>query len=510
VTTLRLDPQDRPYQQRLNDALTDELYRRSVLPQVLFPPVLLLLYIALQDIIVLRPSIGWVFVVLATLEIPRAISILGDRWVRHWYRNPRNRLHVYVLFSGLIGVGLGAINLLVAKFASPEQITLLTFATAGFNSVSIVSMNSSLLSYFLRMLPNFGTVPVMILLGPELEYRDTLLTMVAINLVTLSLMAVYVHVHVRDALLLQFRLDDANAELVRNNSTLNTEIEERVVTESVLAQRNEELELLNSRLADTQSQLLQSEKMASIGQLAAGIAHEINNPIAFVRSNLHSLQGYVSDIDGILLSLDEGQQGDTPGSRTQRTDYRFLREDIPVLLEESIDGAMRVERIVRDLKNFSHVDQVDWQMVDIHKGIDTTLNVAAHELKFKVEVIKQYGELPLVQCLPFQINQVFLNLLVNAAHAIEGRGTLTLSTGCGSDAVWIEIADTGRGIEPGHLNRIFEPFFTTKPVGEGTGLGLSVSYSIIRNHGGQIEVASEVGKGTKFTVHLPISPKRVA
>jgi signal transduction histidine kinase len=515
VTKLRIDDTDLHYLPRLNQALTDELYRRAVLPQILFTPVLFILFMALDDAIEKRSSIGWLFLSLLILEVPRALTIIGDRWVSKWYSKAHYRLWVFILFSGLIGCGLGAINLLAAKVATVEQITLLTFATAGFNSVGLVSMNPNLLSYFLRMLPNFGTVPIMILMGPEMEHRDALLTMVGINLAALSLMAIYVHVHVRDSMLLQYRVDDANLAQARINDELSVEVQERKSTESALAERNYELEALNERLADAQGQLLQSEKMASIGQLAAGIAHEINNPIAFVRSNLHSLKNYVADIVATLDQLKHQSSGGSGppsplGAQVNRkwSDFEFLKVDIPELLDESVEGAARVERIVRDLMDFSHLDQVDWQCVDIHKGIDTTLNVAAHELKFKVEVIKLFGELPLVECLPFQINQVFLNLLVNAAQAIEGHGTLTLRTGCNEDSIWVEFIDSGKGIEPLHLNRIFDPFFTTKPVGVGTGLGLSVSYSIIRNHGGRIEVDSTPGKGSKFTVYLPISARR--
>lgn len=516
MTKLRVDKRDIRYLPRLNQALTDELYRRSVLPQILFAPVLFILYLALEDAIDKRPVIGWCFLALLILEVPRAVSIMGDPWLRNRYRKPQHRLWVFIVFSGLIGSGLGAINLLVAGVANAETIMLLTFATAGFNSVGLVSMNPNLLSYFMRMLPNFGSVPIMILMGPELEHRNALLIMVLINLVTLSLMAIYVHVHVRDSMLLQYRVDDANLALAQINDELSKEVMDRIDTQKALGERNQELESLNVRLADARGQLLQSEKMASIGQLAAGIAHEINNPIAFVRSNLHSLKNYVKDIVAVIDQLggDRGSNGTSrepsnPTANLKLGELTFLREDIPALLDESIDGAVRVERIVRDLKDFSHLDQVDWQRVDIHKGIDTTLNVAAHELKFKVDLIKHYGELPMVECLPFQINQVFLNLLINAAQSIEGRGTLTLRTGCSSEMIWVQFTDTGRGIDPAHLNRIFEPFFTTKPVGVGTGLGLSVSYSIIRNHGGRIEVDSALGRGSTFTVYLPISAKKV-
>ena len=160
--------------------------------------------------------------------------------------------------------------------------------------------------------------------------------------------------------------------------------------------------------------------------------------------------------------------------------------------------------LVRDLKGFSHVGDAEWQPVDLHEGLESTLNVVAHELKYKADLVREYGELPLVECMPFQVNQVFLNLLVNATQAMQSRGRITLRTGCDDEFAWVAVGDTGAGIEPAALGRIFEPFYTTKPVGVGTGLGLSVSWDIVRRHGGTIDVESVVGQGTTFTVRLPI------
>jgi signal transduction histidine kinase len=308
----------------------------------------------------------------------------------------------------------------------------------------------------------------------------------------------------------------ANTELERRveerTSQLSEQISVRQLVEVALQQRNTELESLNSKLAGTQSQLLQSEKMASVGQLAAGVAHEINNPIGYVHSNLTSLTRYVRNIFSILQAyeqLEKAVGGTVPElvsvtALKKSIELDFVREDIVNLLAESVEGVTRVEKIVKDLKDFSRVDEAEWQQADIHEGINSTLNVVAHELKYKGNLVKEYGDLPPIQCLPFQLKQVFMNLLVNAAHAIEQRGTITIRTGRDGDYVWVTIADTGHGIDPRHLNRIFEPFFTTKPVGVGTGLGLSVSYSIIKKHNGTLDVASELGKGTTFTIRLPI------
>ena len=186
---------------------------------------------------------------------------------------------------------------------------------------------------------------------------------------------------------------------------------------------------------------------------------------------------------------------------------KFISQDIIQLLNESRDGLERVRKIVGDLRSFSRVGQIDWQWADLHKGIDSTLNIVWNELKYKCTVAKKYADLPEVYCLPSQLNQVFMNLLVNAAQAIEERGNITIRTGRqGDKEVWVEVADTGKGIPAENLNRVFEPFFTTKPVGQGTGLGLSLSYGIAVKHQGRIAVASEVGKGSTFRVTIPIHP----
>lgn len=283
-------------------------------------------------------------------------------------------------------------------------------------------------------------------------------------------------------------------------------------SEQALAQQNLELQVLNEKLAGAQTQLMQSEKLAAIGQLAAGVAHEINNPIGYVRSNLTSLTSYLQKILSVLNAYEQLEQS-LPDPPPQLTEVRALKEgveldylvkDIVSLLAESVEGVTRVEKIVKDLKSFSHLDQAEWQQADIHACIDSTLNVIAHELKYKGELVKGYGDLPRIHCLPFQLKQVFMNLLLNAAQAIERTGTITIRTGREGDHVWILISDTGQGIDPGHIHRIFDPFFTTKPIGVGTGLGLSVSYGIIKKHSGELTVASELGAGTTFTIRLPI------
>ena len=277
---------------------------------------------------------------------------------------------------------------------------------------------------------------------------------------------------------------------------------------SLLAEKTRQTELIK-KLEEAQNQLLQSEKMASIGQLAAGVAHEINNPVGFVNSNLGTLQRYVNDMLRLLTAYEqlEGSLVDDLLLDIRRLkkeiDAPYMREDIGLLLTESLDGLQRVRRIVQDLKEFSHVDRSELERVKLETGLDSTLNVVWNELKYKAKVVKEYGDTPQIECFPSQLNQVFMNLLINAAHAIEERGEITIRTGNDAENVWVEVEDTGKGIAPEHLGRIFEPFFTTKEVGKGTGLGLSLSYGIVSKHRGHIEVSSEVGRGSLFRVVLP-------
>ncbi|MBA5636409.1 PAS domain S-box protein [Duganella sp. LX20W] len=295
---------------------------------------------------------------------------------------------------------------------------------------------------------------------------------------------------------LEARVLSRTADLQRANATLETE---KACQQELIRKLNE-----------AQNQLLQSEKMASIGVLAAGVAHEINNPIAFVNSNLNALQQYGRDMLRLLDAYEASTATLTPGQLAaiehlkQEIDAEFLREDLGNLLDESREGLERVMRIVQDLKYFSHVDSSGLVLANLEQGLDSTLNVVWNEIKYKAEVVKEYGGIAQVTCFPSQLNQVFMNLLVNAAHAIEERGRITVRTGGGEGHVWVEVEDSGKGIPPELLGRIFEPFFTTKPVGKGTGLGLSLSYGIVQKHGGHITVHSEVGKGSVFRVVLPL------
>jgi PAS domain S-box-containing protein len=298
-----------------------------------------------------------------------------------------------------------------------------------------------------------------------------------------------------------------------------TDITERRLTADELARlnsTNRELKALNEQLQQARTQLLQSEKMAAIGQLAAGVAHEINNPLSFVHANFVVLGQYLNAllqlVDAYRLAAECGPPNQpallAAHQLANELELSHLRDDALPILSESQGGLQRVKRIVRDLLDFSHSDDGAWQSADLHQCLEGTLNVIRNELKDKVTLLREYGELPPITCRPAQLSQMFMNVLINAAQSIAEHGTITLRSGgdsaCDSDSVWVEVIDTGSGIAPEVLPRIFEPFFTTKPVGTGTGLGMAVSYGIVQNHKGRIEVRSEVGRGTTFRVSLPV------
>lgn len=275
-----------------------------------------------------------------------------------------------------------------------------------------------------------------------------------------------------------------------------------------LESKNAELEAACCNLKESQKKMLQQEKMASIGQLAAGVAHEINNPMGFIMSNLNSLRKYMTRIPEFIEfqsdALLNGTSRDEVAEKRKALKIDYLLEDTQSLIKESLEGADRVKRIVYDLKNFSRVDQMELAQADINRVLDSTLNIVWNELKHKATVTKDYGEIPSITCNAGQLSQVFMNILVNGAQAITGFGEITITTRLSGERVLIVISDTGCGIPEEKLSRIFEPFFTTKEIGQGTGLGLSIAYDIVKKHGGEIDVVSEVGKGTTFTVVLPL------
>ncbi len=300
--------------------------------------------------------------------------------------------------------------------------------------------------------------------------------------------------------------------------TLNAELEQRVsnrtkeleTSNAELAQATHALNKAYKELQTTQSQMLQSEKMASIGQLAAGVAHEINNPIGFISSNLGTLSKYLTRLTEFTDTLMKAQASNDYSEAQLKELHKklkidFIGQDAKDLVKESLDGTDRVCKIVQGLKSFSRVDEAEYKTVDINECLESTLNIVWNELKYKATVSKDYGKLPLTNCYPQQLNQVFMNLLVNAAHAIDKQGEIGIKTWQQEKSIFVSISDTGFGIPPENKSRIFEPFFTTKEVGKGTGLGLSISYEIIKKHDGEIVVDSEPGKGTTFTIRLPES-----
>lgn len=273
----------------------------------------------------------------------------------------------------------------------------------------------------------------------------------------------------------------------------------------------DELEKAYTELKATQTKVVQQEKMASIGQLAAGVAHEINNPMGFISSNLGTLGKYLERMTEYVRFLSETGEASReaaplPGLTEKRKALKIdhIMQDGKDLISESLEGAERVRTIVRNLKSFSRVDESQYKPADINECIESTINIVWNELKYKANLARELGDIPMIRCYPQELNQVFMNLLVNAAQAIEKQGDITVRTWHDADSVFAAVTDTGCGIPEAARNRIFEPFFTTKEVGKGTGLGLSITYDIVKKHNGDIIVESEPGKGSTFTVRLPI------
>lgn len=297
-------------------------------------------------------------------------------------------------------------------------------------------------------------------------------------------------------------------ELQRKHAALaESEARYKVLAENLEQRVAEQVKTIEG----AQRQLYQAEKMASVGQLAAGVAHEINNPIGFIRSNLNTAQTYVQKFSSVA-DLIRAQGNDQLAAAWKAADLDFVLEDFVPLLQESVDGADRVARIVADLKGFSNVDQAEEEIVDLNDSIRSACNVASNQINSRADLKLTLGELPLLRCNAGHLSQVFLNLLLNAAKAMKERGEIHIRSGVEDGQIVMRFSDTGCGIPPEILPRIFDPFFTTSDVGSGTGLGLTVSRDIVTAHGGRIEVASEVGAGTTFTIYLPLSgaPNRAA
>ena len=304
--------------------------------------------------------------------------------------------------------------------------------------------------------------------------------------------------------------DEYEEQLIELNQTLEEKVERRTAQ---INRQVAELQAANDKIADTQAKLIQSEKLASVGQLAAGVAHEINNPIGFVRSNLTTLTEYVETYQTLLktyqsltsLSEDE-RSGHIKEIRKieDREDIEFINEDITELLKDSVDGTARVRDIVQGLRDFSHTGGQSRTRCDLNRCIESTLKIVKNGLQNKCIIETSLQPVPEVMANTGEINQILMNLMVNAGQAVGDNGLITVKTAMHKNTVQIDIQDNGSGIDPSHLDKLFDPFFTTKPVGEGTGLGLAISYGIIQDHDGEIEVNSELGVGTTFTIRLPV------
>jgi signal transduction histidine kinase len=300
------------------------------------------------------------------------------------------------------------------------------------------------------------------------------------------------------------------AQLELLNKTLEQRVQERT---QALESTNAELTGAIENLKSAQSQLVHSEKMASLGQLVAGVAHELNNPIGFIYANFPHLEDYTNDLIDLIealrsLPLSE-EQREVVEQKIKAIDLDFIKEDTLKIIRSGKSGASRIKEIVSSLRSFSRLDEAELKSVMLEDGINDTLAILHHHIKNRIEVVKDYQLNRPVMCRAGQINQVFMNVIYNAIQAIDGPGRLHISTHQEGEFAVIKVADSGKGISPEVIGKIFDPFFTTKKVGEGTGLGLSISYGIVEKHGGRIEVASEMGRGTTFTIYILMHPVRI-
>ena len=353
------------------------------------------------------------------------------------------------------------------------------------------------------------TEATLVVQGRKIDLSRVFLMTVLILLLLSWLIILRATRHYQEALLdANRRLTQRTQELDDLNHTLEQKINERTNT---LSNALEELKKV-------QTQLLQSEKFTAIGQLAAGVAHEINNPIGVINSNLQTLEKYLihySHLSGLLNKLDQALKDKDQHKvleninawekMKEESNFEFIDSDIGNLLKESKEGAEKIWKIILDMRAFTSADKGMMSSVNVEALMDSVLNIISNELKYKTDIKKEYGQVPAIVCNPQKISQVFVNLLMNAVQSIETKGTVTIRTYIENNHVGIDISDTGRGISPEDVTKIFDPFFTTKPVWAGVGLGLSVSYDIVRKHGGAMTFSSQLGQGTTFTVMLPES-----
>lgn len=326
-------------------------------------------------------------------------------------------------------------------------------------------------------------------------------------------------------------IDKTAIKNILNASITEIEIQKKIIEESkdeinrtltevdkqhkLIEIKNKELNVLLHDLKEAQQQLVMSEKMASLGQLTAGVAHEINNPINFVSANIKPLKEDLADIIDTIHEyeriIDENELDHffaKAKEENKKKDLEFTLNEVQELLKGIEEGALRTSEIVKGLRNFSRLDQNVVKNTNINEGLESTLAILHSSFKDRISIVKEYRNLPEIACLPGEINQVFMNILSNAIQAIKGKGNIYITTKKMSNHVTIEIRDTGSGMTATTQHKIFEPFFTTKDVGKGTGLGLSISYGIIKKHNGTIEVTSTLGEGTTFLITLPVEQKQ--
>lgn len=325
-----------------------------------------------------------------------------------------------------------------------------------------------------------------------------------------------------ERLIKALKIFEKNEKLIQLPVTTNTEI--GILTEAFnemsykvyqmrldLKKKIKELENTNTELLEAQTKLVHSAKMTSLGQLVAGVAHELNNPIGFIYSNMSLLKEYADSLFSVIDSQDQ-KQPETIELK-KKIDYEFIKTDLPRLIKSCQDGAQRTRDIVLGLRNFSRLEEAQLKEIDIHESIETTLEILQSETKNRIQIHKQFEKIPKILCYASQINQVLMNIISNAIQAISGGGQIWISTSIikpkvdAPTKIQISIQDSGMGMDAATIDKIFEPFFTTKGVGQGTGLGLSISYGIIQNHGGEIQVRSEKQVGTEFVIILPLKPQ---
>ena len=392
-------------------------------------------------------------------------------------------------FSWVVGVGINDDDI----FAPVRQLKMILISAASFTIVLVVFLTFAIARRITIPLNKLNE-SAKVIAGGDLSQRVALSGRDEISQLSRSFNE------------MAGSLEQRSQELLELNRRLEEKVKERT---RELEAANQQMERAYHELKETQFQLVQSEKMASLGQLVAGIAHEIKNPLNFIYGNTEFLKQYVEQLRGLVALyesravLSEADRAEVSRFKDQ-VNYAFLQEDLETLIHNFEEGAKRIHAIISDLRTFSRMESDDFRAVNLHESIDLALGLLQNEYRGRIEIIKDYGTLPSVECHPGRLNQVFMNLLLNACQAIRGEGTIRIQTEQAGDTVIIRIRDDGEGIEPAELDKIFEPFFTTKPVGKGTGLGLSVSYAIIQQHRGSIEVSSDVGMGTEFTIRLPI------